>query len=586
MLGRPVKYSLLRAFAIDAPWVAAAQSDPCALPSNSAEVGAPLSSLLGRLLGVAVLISLELLAITLWVSHIDLTLQGGWMKHVLTWIEEEWLFGGTVIRSAIAFVAAFLGFGLLTVRSAFRNISRELTRVPISRGLLVAHVCAWIVFWGISYRLFMHPRSGGQMDFYTALWLATGLAGVVLACFAVVPFRLVVKLIQHTGNLWVLAAITGFAAGWSEKFRHLLWQPLIGLTIDVVTVCLRPWVADLTINRATGTLASHHFLVIVSPECSGLQGAGMMLGFSVAWIWVFRRECRFPHALILIPVSISTVWLLNSVRLVVLFLIGNMGAPGIAMGGFHSQAGWIAFSGVALGFTMVLQRVPGMTKTCPAPARPAKERTAANPAACYLVPFLVILAAGMVSRAASDGFEWLYPLRFVAATTALWHFRRKYTALDWRISWAAPLVGSIVFVMWLALDATAAHVPVSAIGTGLASLSGSLSGAWIVVRVLAASVTVPIAEELAFRGFLLRRLVSPAVETVRSPGFTWMAILISSIAFGVLHGNRWLAGTFAGVFFALAFRHRGRMGDAVAAHGITNLLLAAWVLFTHNWNLW
>ena len=59
-------------------------------------------------------------------------------------------------------------------------------------------------------------------------------------------------------------------------------------------------------------------------------------------------------------------------------------------------------------------------------------------------------------------------------------------------------------------------------------------------------VIVPIAEELAFRGFLLRRLTSSVFETVSWRTFEWAPFILSSLAFGVLHGNRWIAGTLAG----------------------------------------
>jgi CAAX prenyl protease-like protein len=110
--------------------------------------------------------------------------------------------------------------------------------------------------------------------------------------------------------------------------------------------------------------------------------------------------------------------------------------------------------------------------------------------------------------------------------------------------------------------------------------------AWLAVRVLGAVITVPIAEELAFRGFLLRRLVSSDFESVAWRSFAWAPFLISSIGFGLLHGDRWLAGTMAGMIYALAMLRRGRIGEAAAAHAVTNALLAIYVLATGNWQLW
>jgi membrane protease YdiL (CAAX protease family) len=47
-----------------------------------------------------------------------------------------------------------------------------------------------------------------------------------------------------------------------------------------------------------------------------------------------------------------------------------------------------------------------------------------------------------------------------------------------------------------------------------------------------------------------------------------------------------LLGTLAGLAFAAALRWRGRVGDAVAAHAVSNLLLAVWVLGFGDWAQW
>ena len=98
-------------------------------------------------------------------------------------------------------------------------------------------------------------------------------------------------------------------------------------------------------------------------------------------------------------------------------------------------------------------------------------------------------------------------------------------------------------------------------------------------------MTVPIAEELAFRGFLYRRLVDADFERVSFRQFTWVAFAVSSVLFGVMHG-RWLAGTLAGMCYALVMYRRGELGDAIAAHAITNAMIAAYVLATGHWLLW
>jgi CAAX prenyl protease-like protein len=109
---------------------------------------------------------------------------------------------------------------------------------------------------------------------------------------------------------------------------------------------------------------------------------------------------------------------------------------------------------------------------------------------------------------------------------------------------------------------------------------------WIAIRVLAATVTVPIAEELAFRGFLMRRLISQDFESVPWKRFTWFSLLASSALFGALHGGLWFAGILAGLLYSFAVIRRGRIGEAIAAHATTNALLAVYVLASGQWHLW
>jgi len=278
-------------------------------------------------------------------------------------------------------------------------------------------------------------------------------------------------------------------------------------------------------------------------------------------------------------------------RIAALVLIGNAGAREIAVNGFHSQAGWIAFSAVSVGFCFVIQRIPWFSAG-PRYRESLSTSTSTlthNPTASFLLPFVMILAVGMIASAAkgAGGVEWLYPLRFFAAAGTLWIFRRSYAGLSWRCDWLAPVIGAAVFVIWIALDRFSS--PTSSdhqVSAALMASSAAARATWITFRVLAAIVTVPLAEELAFRGFLMRRLIAPDFESISFRSFSWFALLVSSVVFGLLHGGYWIAGSVAGILFGLAMIRRGRLGDAVVAHATSNALLAAYILMYHKWHLW
>jgi exosortase E/protease (VPEID-CTERM system) len=363
-----------------------------------------------------------------------------------------------------------------------------------------------------------------------------------------------------------------------------LWDRTAWLTFWLVELLLRPYLRDFSSDPSALTMGTPVFSVFISSACSGVEGAGLMLVFTALWLWLYRGEYRFPRAFLLLPFGAFVIWLVNALRIALLVLIGNAGAPGVAVNGFHSQAGWIAFNAVALSVSIFSRRVAWLNK--PKETESSDAGTEENPVAPWLLPFLAILVAGMLSNAATSGFEWLYPLRFLAAGVVLWHFRAKYTVLDWRISWVSPLIGILVFVLWIELERPTGGSVTSETAVGLASLPRLASSVWLVFRVAAAVITVPISEELAFRGFLIRRLIRSDFDSLSLKSFTWPSVLISSAAFGLMHAERWMVGFVAGVLYSAALLWRGRLGDAIVAHATTNALLAAWVLAGGHWNFW
>ena len=434
---------------------------------------------------------------------------------------------------------------------------------------------------------------------------AVVLFGILLLALACVPLRIWARTVRANGSLALLASLSGAAAWWLRHPFQSFWDSSSlahGRILQIaafysVRKLLAFVLPDVISDPAAFTLGTPRFLVFIAEECSGLEGLGLVLVFTLAWLWYFRRETRFPRALVLVPCALACVWLLNIVRIAVIILIGDAGAPEVAMVGFHSQAGWIAFTAVALTFSMATRKLSwlqrGPASVLPIPTTPiiastrTADETAESPAiAAYLVPFLAILAASFISKSASGYFEWLYPLRFIAAAIALWYFRSEYRKLDWRFGWIAPATGATIFLAWILpgwiVPGLSTHEPLaSPLGSALAALSPSMRVAWIAFRVAAAVVTVPIAEELAFRGYLARRLVSRKFRPgVFSQPHCSLSVCLSSIAFGVMHGSHWFVGILAGLAYAAVLKWRGRIGDAIVAHATSNLLLAAWVLTT------
>jgi exosortase E/protease (VPEID-CTERM system) len=344
---------------------------------------------------------------------------------------------------------------------------------------------------------------------------------------------------------------------------------------------IRPFVAEPRYVPDYAVIGTQTFQIMIAPKCSGYQGIGLVSVFLGVYLFAFRRTLRFPHALLLLPIGAVVMWIVNGVRIAALIAVGTLISEEVAVGGFHANSGSLLLCVVALGLGWLGHVHPFFSR---APARPT-TRFADGPAASHLAPLVVIAATAMLTGAASSGgFDLLYGLRVVAAGLTLWSFRHAYR--DWRVEWSWPAIaiGVVVLVLWLALEPKPADGAGSALATGLAALSPGGRVSWLALRVAGAVVTVPIVEELAFRGYLAPRLTLPGTAT--EPGrLSWVGIVASSLLFGAMH-DRVLAGTIAGVLYALVFARRGALGDAILAHATTNALLAAYVLATGSWFLW
>jgi exosortase E/protease (VPEID-CTERM system) len=488
---------------------------------------------------------------------------------------QHWLF-----RFAIAYAASFAILLFLRGSGTIASTLAAPADAPVRVSWLALHLALLAPFALLSAQLY---RGGDAPFALLALgWHACGLAAVAALFAGLAPLRVWGAAIRRTRSLPLYALLPAAGAMLAYKLSQMLWAPASALTFQIVQFLVHPLVPSLHTDVATLTLFTSHFSVQVSEECSGLEGVGLMLAFCGAWLWYFRREYIFPRALLIVPVAVLLIFLLNSIRIAALVLIGDAGYQKIAAVGFHSQAGWIAFNLGAFAVAYVAKRSRWLNRTLVEPAAAAAAVTDAT--AAYLMPLLAILAAGMLIHALSSGFDFLYPLRIVCAVAALWAFRNSYGGLDWGFSWRGVLTGIAVFGVWAAVAHFATTPAVAP--AELAQLPGAQRAAWIACRAAAAIITVPIAEELAFRGYLMRRLVRADFESLSLSSVPWTAVLISAIVFGITHGRLWIAGIIAGLGFGALAVRTGKIGESVAAHATTNALIAMQVLLFGQWQLW
>jgi exosortase E/protease (VPEID-CTERM system) len=480
-------------------------------------------------------------------------------------------------------------------------------------GALVVIFLSWPIFRAELTAAIQQPDCG-RLNFWlkvhllcvalTAGWLLSGMqGGIFTATGATVWFLAGLALLPVTAITWSAAILpASFWMRWLSRspaalaagvitcvltcsagyFIQILWPPLRQYTFVTVGLMLHALGLPVVSDPSHSIIGTERFAVSVAPMCSGLEGVALISAFIAAYLWIYRNDYRFPAAIVLFPIGIGISWILNAVRITALILIGQWDAR-MAVTGFHTVAGWIFFNLTAFGVISASRQASWITRANHADLSRDRIR-APNPALPYLMPLLLTIAAAMLTASFAGAFDAAYPVRVILPALALWWYRDRIGTTVLGFSWVSFALGAVCCLLWIALTRPD-HAADATFAAHLRILPNAMLSGWISFRMAGAIITVPIAEELAFRGYLMRKLIAPDFESVAFGRFTWPSFLISSAAFGALHQS-WLAGMIAGGLFAIAIYHRGRLADAVMAHATANALLAIYVVASGSWYLW
>jgi CAAX prenyl protease-like protein len=229
---------------------------------------------------------------------------------------------------------------------------------------------------------------------------------------------------------------------------------------------------------------------------------------------------------------------------------------------------------------------------------PAVERIKASPVFIRVIPFgiflLLTFAQGWFGEA---GRYWLYLAKTVIGAWMLWLMRPAVEEMRWNFSVEAVVMGIAVFVVWIGVGDFLEVVGLKS-DFGELKIGGKpwnphehfgngsvMASFFVVVRIAGSALVVPPLEEVFYRSFLYRYLIKPDFLLVPLGTFVAMPFVVTSLVFGFEH-REWLAGVICGLAYAGLVCWKKRLGDAITAHAITNLLLGIWVVSRAEWKFW
>lgn len=216
----------------------------------------------------------------------------------------------------------------------------------------------------------------------------------------------------------------------------------------------------------------------------------------------------------------------------------------------------------------------------------------------YFAPYIVYVGIAALFRGLSP--EWSYSLKIVTVTAVLiwaWHRYIPFTgpkstfiSVTWGV--LCGLVGTVIWIFLLR--------PFVDMETNAWSKSAYF------LRLMAASILVPIFEELLMRGYIFRlayqwgeqrkkdkgkafdrALNDQSINNFKPGAWSTSALLVSTIAFTLGHQiQEWPAAFLYGILMVFLWITRKDLISCIVAHGTTNFALGLYVYFTNQWELW
>lgn len=187
---------------------------------------------------------------------------------------------------------------------------------------------------------------------------------------------------------------------------------------------------------------------------------------------------------------------------------------------------------------------------------------------------------------------WAYPIRTVIVLVVLSMVSRSRIRLRPSHPVSSVLVGIGVFAIWIAPDLLFPghrehwifHNALT--GSDSASPASPPAGIFLWFRVAGSALLVPIVEELFWRAWLMRRLISPDFSRIALGTYTAQSFWLTAVLFASEHGSYWAVGLAAGIVYNWWMLRTRSLADCILAHAVTNASLAWYVIAAGRWEYW
>ncbi len=203
----------------------------------------------------------------------------------------------------------------------------------------------------------------------------------------------------------------------------------------------------------------------------------------------------------------------------------------------------------------------------------------------FIAPLFLFMLFLCVQGFCPNQHYVLYPIATISVAAVFACYWHSLPSLVPSAPIASIGIGIVCVIAWIGLDPILVHYDQPLIGRNPfllypAGIAWTLFG----FRLAGIAICVPIMEELFWRGFLMRWLIKDDFTSIPMGTYRPMSFWATAACFASVHGSQWPLAVVVGIIYGVWFVKTKSLGNVVLAHGITNLLLALYCLFTNDWH--
>jgi uncharacterized protein len=226
-----------------------------------------------------------------------------------------------------------------------------------------------------------------------------------------------------------------------------------------------------------------------------------------------------------------------------------------------------------------------------------------RPDIILVAPFMVyLLLLGLNDLVPESYMPVPIIIRGIGGIVVFWLLRRHMPSLG-RAYWGTALIaGVLVAAGWVGGQYLFNQIQIGSFNFGdrLFLFPGTIDAsdpradigafswyAQATTRITVACITVPLVEEIFWRGFMLRALIDwDRFDKIPLGTFTWFSFVGTALLSTLQHPDNWAISIFCWFAYNGLFYWRKSLLFLMITHGVTNLALYIYVIAAEDWLFW